>query len=105
MQPLDCDFVQGRPPPAGAHPTTVAVTETPPTAYAARVHLFFVVEQLFLKSGFYTGYNPYSYDADVKERIEIAMYLHRLWISTDVELTRPACLASTSAPSAPQAPE
>lgn len=74
----------------------------PPIAFSARVHLFFVVVQLFLKAGTFTTWNYYGYNADLKERVQLAIYLYSLWTSPAIfrgpPLKRPACLASTLIP-------
>lgn len=103
-QPLECDFVHcGRAPPRPFGVAPFRTDGTPssdaPVTFSAPVSLFFVVEQLFLKAALLTNSNYYGQNADIKERIELAMYLHTLWFSPDdieaLAAERPACLAST----------
>lgn len=104
-KPLECDFVHAgcsdgvnrlTVPPYKSGGTRSA---EPPIAFSARVHLFFVVVQLFLKAGEFSTWNYYGYNADLKERVQLAIYLYSLWtypaIFSGPPLKRPACLAST----------
>lgn len=62
----------------------------PPIAFSAPgVHIFFVVEQLYRKVGTFDCRNFYGHDEDLKERVELAMYLHALWTATRVVVGYP----------------